>query len=530
MKKLQRRAAALAAAFTVLAISACGPQPPPTTTPPANQAPTAVATAAPLSGDAPLEVDFDGSGSTDTDGTVVDHSWDFGDSATGAGATTSHTYVAAGEYTVTLTVTDDDGATATTTLEVSVAPEPDDPNGRYVAVTGADSGDCSASAAPCATINYAVGQAVAGNTIHVGPGAYPEIVAPTKELTFEGANAGVPAGVDAGVRGPESTVRAFRNAANLAAANSLTIDGFEIDPTSDPALLTNATAMVNVFGGASVSIVNNVFTGADTFVPTCGFTCTAMADYAIQVRGGSVDISENAFTNWRRPVNLTQSSATLPITASQIADNAFTGITSRAISVGQNTGQNTMQGVLIDGNEIDATGRDLVASTPAGVVITNDSNVVSNNTFTGLSTGVFVNLCKKFVTDDQVITGNTFAGNGGGVAFTTILDTSQCNRSTTEGTDGWVVGGGKANGALVNGNSFVGQSSYAVRFNPAYGTYTTVVTDGPIDATCNWYGTPAGPTDPNLPGDRIVQGPVDNAQIESTPWLSAEAGACDGGL
>ena len=53
---------------------------------------------------------FDGSTSTD-DGTIVSYAWTFGDTATGTGATTSHTYADPGTYAVTLTVTDNLGAT-----------------------------------------------------------------------------------------------------------------------------------------------------------------------------------------------------------------------------------------------------------------------------------------------------------------------------------------------------------------------------------------------------------------------------------
>ena len=64
--------------------------------------------------------DLDGTGSTDTDGTVVSWAWDFGDGGSGSASTTSHTYGAAGTYTVLLTVTDDGGASDSYSVDVSV--------------------------------------------------------------------------------------------------------------------------------------------------------------------------------------------------------------------------------------------------------------------------------------------------------------------------------------------------------------------------------------------------------------------------
>ncbi len=50
---------------------------------------------------------FDGSASRDFDGVVNSHFWDFGDGATGGGATPSHSYKRAGVYRVVLTITGD---------------------------------------------------------------------------------------------------------------------------------------------------------------------------------------------------------------------------------------------------------------------------------------------------------------------------------------------------------------------------------------------------------------------------------------
>lgn len=67
-----------------------------------------------------LACTFDGSGSTDSDGSIVEYAWDFGDGSSGSGMTTSYTYGASGDYAVTLTVTDDGGATGDTSETVSV--------------------------------------------------------------------------------------------------------------------------------------------------------------------------------------------------------------------------------------------------------------------------------------------------------------------------------------------------------------------------------------------------------------------------
>ncbi|MEL7159854.1 MAG: PKD domain-containing protein, partial [Bacteroidota bacterium] len=85
---------------------------------PPNQAPTAVAQATPLSGNEPLTVDLDGSGSSDVDGFLVNFSWDWG-TGVGSGSTLTEVFDG-GTYDITLTVTDNEGATDTDVIQVVV--------------------------------------------------------------------------------------------------------------------------------------------------------------------------------------------------------------------------------------------------------------------------------------------------------------------------------------------------------------------------------------------------------------------------
>ncbi|RAJ11492.1 malectin domain-containing carbohydrate-binding protein, partial [Arenibacter echinorum] len=100
-----------------------------------NIAPTAVATASPLTGTAPLEVSFDGSGSSDDKG-IDSYLWNFdNDQATSSTETATYTFDTAGVYSVTLTVTDAEGESDTETIEINVTePINTDP----IAVASAD--------------------------------------------------------------------------------------------------------------------------------------------------------------------------------------------------------------------------------------------------------------------------------------------------------------------------------------------------------------------------------------------------------
>jgi len=81
--------------------------------------PVANFTADKVSGNVPLTVAFDASGSSDPYGTIRQYSWDFGDGKTGSGLMPSHVYESAGTYRVSLTVTDDKGLFASASGTIS---------------------------------------------------------------------------------------------------------------------------------------------------------------------------------------------------------------------------------------------------------------------------------------------------------------------------------------------------------------------------------------------------------------------------
>ena len=95
---------------------------------PSNQSPTAVATATPTNGAAPLTVQFDGSQSSDPDpGDSLSYAWDLDgdgayDDATAVAPT--YTYASAGVYTASLRVTDGHGASGTAAVTITVGNTP----------------------------------------------------------------------------------------------------------------------------------------------------------------------------------------------------------------------------------------------------------------------------------------------------------------------------------------------------------------------------------------------------------------------
>lgn len=73
-----------------------------------------------------LTVNVNASASYDTDGTIVEYIWEWGDSTMGSGEVTSHMYGMAGTYDVTLTVVDNLGGSDSLTQPVTVMAPPNE--------------------------------------------------------------------------------------------------------------------------------------------------------------------------------------------------------------------------------------------------------------------------------------------------------------------------------------------------------------------------------------------------------------------
>jgi PKD repeat protein len=75
-----------------------------------------------VSGTVGNAITFDGTGSSDPDGSVASYAWTFGDGNTGTGPNPSHTYTTAGTYFVVMTVTDSDGGVGSDVTLAEVTP------------------------------------------------------------------------------------------------------------------------------------------------------------------------------------------------------------------------------------------------------------------------------------------------------------------------------------------------------------------------------------------------------------------------
>ena len=309
-------------------------------------------------------------------------------------------------------------------LATACTPPPTPPadNGRYVATTGTDTGTCKASASPCRTVNYAVSQATAGETVHVAAGSYPELVTVDKGLTFVGANAGRRAGVSPAVRTSETVIEGFRSPGvphpDASQSFSVTIDGFTIDPQGDTSLIApNTKHLVSLFGGAQVIVRNNLLNGGP-YVADCGFDCTTMTDAAVMVQSGTYQVKDNSFTNFRSPVDVTQFDPAHPIVSGTVTGNSFTRYTNRAVWVREDAVGGPFPGtVTISNNLFDSTGWTSATWSPAGIVMTSGGNTVTGNTFASNGSGVFNQVCDgtNVAGVANSFTANSFLGNRSGI-------------------------------------------------------------------------------------------------------------------
>jgi PKD repeat protein len=87
--------------------------------PPPNNSPIAVVNG-PYSGVIGVSISFSSAGSSDSDGSIVNHYWDLGDGTTSSSENPFHTFQNEGTFTIVLEVTDDDGETDTATTTCTI--------------------------------------------------------------------------------------------------------------------------------------------------------------------------------------------------------------------------------------------------------------------------------------------------------------------------------------------------------------------------------------------------------------------------
>ena len=352
---------------------------------------------------------------------------------------------------------------------------------RYVATTGADVGDCSNIVAPCLTVQYAINQSVANDTIHVAAGTYPVVglINVNKTLTFLGAQAGV----DARTRvGPESVLSNTQGIS--VAANNVVFDGFTIQDSSN-VIFTGYGLWINP-GISGTQILNNIFQNN-------------IVGLAISNTGTQALVQHNLFQNNNNPGGAFGTGI--------YTDEFVSGAVSNVLINENNFINNENAGIAFSSSD----------PTKPSTDITITGNFIDNN-----GRGMYF-----LTTQNATITGNTIINtpaptDGGNSVAIAIYGGDSDFTMSDNNLDNGVKFGFRIAELLgptaPNSNIQIHQNNIT-NFAVA-GMRVQDPPTSPVDfATCNWWGDASGPTNALNPGGtgEIIDGTVIQANFD--PWL-----------
>lgn len=386
---------------------------------------------------------------------------------------------------------------------------------RYVSTSGTDpANNCLVQALPCATIQHAIDEAAAADTVEVAAGTYVEALTVLKEITLRGPNAGVDP--NTGSRGPEAVIDGGSGTAVFPQVPNIAIEGFTIS-TDDAGFpiytggtdVTGLTVSDNILGsgvraltvatsGEDLSVLRNRIDGGGYGVH---FGAGAYANvrinenvvlgpvdfYSIFINGngaiGGFELIGNTITD--------TSNIAANITEGLVSGNNFDVDAAGAMNLQINLHDSSLTDNTFDGNT--TTGCLQLFGSQFGLVPSKNVTVSENNFDDCNVYGIQLSPDIEEIT----IIGNTITDAKEGI-----------NTRNVEPLDPWDVTG---NQVEIVANRIV-RSTDAGISNSVLGT---------LHARNNWWGCNAGP---GGPGCGVAVG-----SVEASPHivLSGEAGSAE---